>query len=115
METIIAHPRVLFPEFVCTCVFIAFYCVCVAEGLGVALSRHLFGVSEGSPRGSRLHPRGPWAARSAAGCPVRVCCHVPGVPVCARWPGWRGRVWGGGNYWDGPALMSVISLHSHRL
>lgn len=48
----------------------------------------------------------------ALGCPVWVCCLVP---VCAQRPGWRGRVWGGGNHWDGPALMSVISLHSHRL
>lgn len=87
------------------------FCSYVAEGLAIAPVRApLRGFAKGLP-GGPVTPPGALGFPSweGGGCPVRACCRVP---VCARWPGWRGRVWGGGNYWDGPALMSVISLHS---
>lgn len=104
--------------------YVYVYCfliVCMVEGLGVALSQHLFGVWK--VLAFRLAG---WASPA-----LGYTCVGPGLQfsgqgvVCgcaAAWraclclvAGWHRRVWGGGNYWDGPALMSVISLHSHRL
>lgn len=93
-ESVIIHPRALFPGLGRMCFIDCFLMVCMAQGLpGFCKSPSL------------LEERGKVLGSGISLSP----------PVCAWWPDRRGHVWGGGNYRDGPTLMSVISLHSRCL